>query len=166
MFEFNPELKGEGDDGEDDEETVVIQRQDDDEVQRSHLYSYQQPEVISLSCHFLQDEASGGATAVDLTNFNEWATDLTHYQVDDDDDDDDDDDNEDEVVPKGAVGGSDTAVQIDEDLFIEDVPIDDELFDVDEEELIDEEQLLIAATINDLHLRRDNNSDSDPESVE
>lgn len=40
MFEFNPELKGEGDDGEDDEETVVIQRQDDDEVQRSHLYSY------------------------------------------------------------------------------------------------------------------------------
>ena len=158
MFEFNPELKGEGDDGEDDEETVVIQRQDDDEVQRSHLFSSSL--MISISCHFLQDEASGGATTVDLTNLNEWATDLTHYQGDDDDDDDD------EVIPKGAVGGSDTAVQIDEDLFTEDVPIDDDLFDVDEEELIDEEQLLIAATINDLHLRRDNDSDSDPESVE
>ena len=32
MFEFNPELKGEGGDGEDDEETVVVIQREDDEV--------------------------------------------------------------------------------------------------------------------------------------
>ena len=44
-----------------------------------------------------------------------------------------------------------------------DIPVDEELFDVDEDELIEEQ--LLAATINNLHIQQDN-SESDPESVE
>lgn len=45
-----------------------------------------------------------------------------------------------------------------------DIPVDEELFDVDEDELLEEQ--LLAATINSLHIQEQDNSESDPESVE
>jgi hypothetical protein len=85
-----------------------------------------------------EDDESGGATAIDLTNMDSM------YDIEVDE------------TMEGAVGGSNQGavggghdVEIDEQLFAGDDLVDEELFDIDEDELI-AQQIALELVTNDM----------------